>query len=161
MKKAVIDKINEQINKEYYSAYLYLKMSVVMEEEKKPGYANWLFHQYKEELEHAEDFVRFLQKRGVAPVLETIEATDVNERKPLEIARRVLAHEVAVSESIYELWKIAADKEDYPAVRFAQKYVDEQVEEEEHAQAILDMYELAGDNLSAQLFVDGQLGARK
>lgn len=87
MKQEVLDALNEQINYELYSAYIYLNLSIAMERENYKGYAKWLANHYKEELEHADQFIEFIQKRDARPVLKTIEMKDLEVKEPLEVAK--------------------------------------------------------------------------
>ena len=101
MDKRIIEALNEQINFELYSAYLYLGLSLAMEEQNYKGYAAWLSDHHEEELSHAKAFIDFMHKRGVKPTLHQIEIADAKQTEPLQVAKAVLEHEQKVSQRIY------------------------------------------------------------
>lgn len=160
MEQAVIDAMNEQINFEMYSGYVYLQMSLLMEKENYKGYSDWLFKQYKEEFKHAEDFMRFLQKRDVTPTLKPIEAPKLSIRGPLNIAKMALEHEKKVTGRIYKLHDLAKKNDDYATEIFMHSYISEQIEEEDIAKNIVDKFTLAGDSTAACYAVDRELAGR-
>lgn len=161
MKQELLKKFNEQINFEMTSAYLYLEMSLHMDDANFKGYSNWLFLQYKEEFDHAEQFIDYLQKRGIRPELQVIEKPSLSAKTPLEIAKAVLEHEKKVSSAIYELHDIARDTKDYSAELFLHGFIEEQTEEEENALDIIDRFTFAADDIATQFAVDCQLGQRE
>lgn len=107
MENTVIVALNEQINFELYSGYIYLQLSLAMEKKNYKGYSNWLKKHYHEELRHAEDFIEFMLKRGVTPTLKTIEVKDFDVSEPIEVANIVFDHEKKVTNRIYELHDVA------------------------------------------------------
>lgn len=160
MDKKVIDIMNEQINYEMHSGYIYLQASLVMEKENYKGYSQWLFAHYKEEFEHAEDFMSYLQKRDVTPTLMPIQNEDVKVTTPLEVAQLILDHERKVTKRIYEIHDVAKNANDYATEIFMHKYINEQIEEEDVAKDIVDSFTLAGDNISARLTIDRSLNSK-
>ena len=100
MKKEVLNALNEQINFELYSGYIYLNLSIAMERENYKGYAKWLANHYKEELAHADQFIEFIQKRDAKPELMPIEMKNFDVKEPLEVAKIILDHENKVTERI-------------------------------------------------------------
>lgn len=139
---------------EMYSGYIYLQASLVMEKENYKGYSKWLFDHYKEEFTHAEDFIAFLQKRDITPVLSDIKYHAVTAKTPLEVAQIILEHEQKVTARISALLEQARKLGDYATEIFLHSYINEQIEEEDIAKNNLDRFTLAGDNISARLSVD-------
>lgn len=160
MKTEVLKALNEHINLEYASAYLYLNMSVAMEDAGLKGYAHWLKKQWHEELEHAEKMIEFVQRRNEKPELSAIEVLPVPNTKPVEMAQAVLDHEKMVTEKIHELRTFAIEQGDQALEVFLQWYVSEQVEEEANTQEILDMFTIAGDDKALVFTVDNVLRQR-
>lgn len=160
MDKTVQKAFNDQINFEMSSAYLYLAMSISMHSKNYKGYANWLLKQHSEELEHASDFIEFMQKRDVDVVLQDIKTSKVNFSTPLDAAKEVLAHEQKVTKKIHALHDIAKKAGDYASEIFLHSYISEQIQEEDSAQDIIDKFEFAGNSKSAQYAVDRELASR-
>lgn len=159
MEQKVIDVLNEQINFELHSAYLYLGLSLEMEDKNYKGYSKWLSAHHDEELEHAKAFIDFMHKRGVKPTLHQIEMADTNYSEPLEVAKAVLEHEQKVSQKIYKIHDIAKQANDYATEIFMHKFIEEQTEEEDVTREIVDQFTLAGDNIGARMIIDRELGA--
>lgn len=147
--KKVAEAINDQINMEYYSAFLYLDMSSSMDDKGFRGYASWLFLQYKEELEHAEKFIAYLQSRGEQPNLMKIDAPEEVPNVPLIVAEAAYGHEVKVSRSIDKIYALACKEQDFATASFLKWFIDEQVEEEETTSEIVDLFKLAGEGVGA------------
>ncbi|MEG0250273.1 MAG: ferritin [Peptostreptococcus sp.] len=157
MEKEVLKAMNEHINLEIYSGYLYLTMSIQMEKYNYKGFSKWLLDHSKEELSHAEDFISYLQKRNVSATLYDIKADSIDKKEPLDIAKLVLKHEAKVTSQIYELHDIAKKNNDYATEVFMHKYINEQIEEEDLAQTIIDKFTFAGDSTAAKYSVDKEL----
>lgn len=160
MEQKLIDEFNEQINMELYSAYMYLEFSINLMDEGYVGYSSWLQEQYKEELEHAQAFIHYMQRRDVKPSLKKIDMSGVTEVEPVKVAEMVLDHEKKISRSIDDLYTMAQDQKDYASKSFLQGFVDEQVEEEEQSTDVLGAFKMAGDDISARIMVDRWLGKR-
>lgn len=159
--KKLAEAINDQINMEYYSAFLYLDMSSSMDAKGFRGYAYWLFLQYKEELEHAEKFIAYLQSRGEKPVLMKIDAPEKVPEVPLVVAEAAYGHEVKVSRSIDKIYAMACKEQDFATASFLKWFIDEQVEEEESTSEIVDLFKLAGEGAGALFAIDHKLGSRR
>lgn len=160
MKKEVLNALNEQINFELYSGYIYLNLSIAMERENYKGYAKWLANHYKEELAHADQFIEFIQKRDAKPELMTIEMKNFDVKEPLEVAKIILDHEKKVTERIYKIHDVAKKSDDYATEIFMHQFINEQIEEEELALDIVDNFTLAGDNIAAKITIDRELGSK-
>lgn len=156
----LIAAINDQIQAEFYSAYLYLAMSLYCETQNYRGFAHWLKKQYEEETGHALKLIAHLNERGAATVLKKIEAPSAVFGTPAELFAEVLKHEQYVTERIHDLYALAQKEKDYAAEIMLQWFVNEQVEEEAAAAEVLAMLKMAGDNKSALLFINGELGKR-
>lgn len=154
MDKKVIKEMNQHINLEFYSGYLYMALSIQMEKMNYKGYSKWLKDHFHEEICHAQDFIEFMQKRDVSAELLDIKSESFDLTDPLEVAKLVLEHERKVTASIYKLHDIVKEYKDYATEIFLHKYIDEQIEEEDLAQTIIDKFTFAGDSTSAKYAVD-------
>jgi len=152
--------MNLQINKEMYSGYLYLSMAAHFESENLPGFSHWMTMQAEEELEHAMKFFNFLNEIGERVELDTIEKPDTEFDDPIKVFEQVLEHEKYVTSRIHLLYNLAVEKNDYPTQMFLQWFVNEQVEEEANATAILEMLKIGGAKGNALLMIDRQLADR-
>lgn len=146
--KELVAMINEQINAELESAYIYLEITNYYRFKGMNGFANWFTKQYKEEMEHAEKFMHYLHQEGEQVVLKDVRAPKhefKSDREPLELQ---LGHEELVTSLIYKLMDKALEEKDYRTESLLRWYVDEQTEEEEHARDLLEMYDVyAKDNI--------------
>lgn len=153
--------INEQINKEMYSAYLYLAMSAWCASQGFPGAARWLKIQFEEEMEHADKFFDYMITRGARVELAEIKAPKAEFKSVKSLFDEVLKHEQFVTQSIYTIVETAQKEKDHASVSFLQWFVNEQVEEESHAQEIVDFLAKIGDSTQGLMILDGKLGKRK
>jgi ferritin len=158
--KTMQDAINDQINKELYSSYLYLSMAAYFEDTNLPGFAHWMRIQEAEEREHAMKLYDFLLERGGRVVLKAIDAPKTEWKSPLEVAEEVAAHEAKVTASIYALYETALKEKDYPAQIMLQWFITEQVEEEKNAGEIVSNLKLIEAHGTAVLMLDHRLGKR-
>ena len=159
--KTLQDAINEQINKELYSAYLYLSMAAYFEGQNLGGFSNWMKVQYQEETAHAMKFFAYLYDRGGAVTLKAIAQPPSKFKTPLEVFKQVLEHEKSVTDSINKLYELALKEKDYPTQSALQWFINEQVEEEKNASSIIQTLELAGNSPVSVLMMDRQLSVRK
>lgn len=151
---------NGQINKEMYSAYLYMAMSAHTAEVGLKGFANWLMVQFHEEMLHAMKFYEFVQSRGGSVELQAIEQPPAQWKNPLEMFEKVLEHEQFVTKSINDLVDLAREEHDHASEIFLQWYVTEQVEEEESANDIITQLKLVGDSPQGIMMLDKDLSQR-
>jgi len=158
--KAVHDKMNDQIQAEMYSAYLYLSMAAQFETQNLPGFANWMRKQAKEELEHGLKFFDFVNERGGAVMLKAIEQPPTSFGSPTDVFKAVLTHEQLVTSLIEGVYEVAVQEKDYASQIFLNWFVSEQVEEEKHATGILETLKMAGDKGNALIMLDRALGQR-
>lgn len=152
--------LNEQINKEFYSSYLYLAMSAHFENVNLSGFAKWMKVQADEEQEHGMKFYSYLLERGAKVELGLIAGPVVEGKTNLEIFKQVQEHEVAVTASINTLYELALKEKDYPTQIMLQWFISEQVEEEKNAADIIAQLEMIQDKGTAVLMLDHQLGHR-
>jgi ferritin len=151
---------NDQINEELYSAYVYLAMSAHFERLNLEGFTNWMRQQAQEELQHAMRLFDHINRRGGTVALKAVGEPPLDFGTPLEVFEKALAHEQHITGCISSLYKIALEENDYPAQMELQWFIDEQVEEEENAGRVVDQLKMAGDNQSALLMLDRELGQR-
>ena len=161
MNKKVYKAFNEQVQAELYSAYMYLAMSVHLEDENFKGMAHWMRLQYEEEREHAFRLMKFMQERGVKPELLQIDMPPAEFGTPLEVFTKALEHEKYVTSRIHEMYEVAMKEKDYAAMSHLLWFIDEQVEEEDQTREIVDKLTMVGDNMNGLFVIDSQLGARK
>lgn len=161
MNKKVYKVFNEQVQAELYSAYMYLAMSMYLEDKNFKGMAHWLKVQYEEERAHAFRLAKFMQERGVKPELLQIDAPPAEYGTPLEVFTKALEHEQYVTSRIHSMYEVAAKEKDYAAMTHLHWFIDEQVEEEDQTREIVDKLTMVGDNMNGLFVIDGQLGARK
>lgn len=158
--KPMQDAMNEQINKELFSSYLYLSMAAYFEAKNLSGFSHWMRVQADEEREHAMKFYNFILETGGNVVLKAIDAPKTEWNSNLEVAEEVAAHEAKVTASIYALYELALKEKDYPAQMMLQWFITEQVEEERNAAEIVADLKLIEERGTAVLMLDKQLGKR-
>jgi ferritin len=154
------DAINEQINKELYSAYMYLSMAAYCEDANLPGSARWMSAQANEEVEHAMKFFGYVNERGGRVVLKAIDQPSIEFQGLLDVFERTLEHEQYVTSLIHDLYALALEEKDYASQTFLQWFIDEQVEEEASATEIVETLKMIGDKGHALVMLDRQLGSR-
>jgi ferritin len=160
IKKSIQKAINEQINKEFYSAYLYLAMANSFESRNLKGIAKWLFVQDKEEISHADKFIDFLNEREGRVELTHIEAPKKDWASVLEAFEDAYNHEVFISDSINKIVELAREEKDFSTEVFLGWFVKEQVEEEEQTLDIVMKLKLIGETGQALYLFDKELGQR-
>jgi ferritin len=152
--------INDQINKELYSGYLYLGMSAWCESANLPGAAHWLKAQAAEEQGHALKFYEFVFDRLGKVTLDAIAKPPQEYTSLLDLFEQVLQHEQKVTALINGLYKAALAESDYAAQVLLQWFIDEQVEEEKNASMVVETLKMVGVQGAALFMVDRQLGSR-
>ncbi len=153
--------LNEQIVQEFYASQYYLSMSAYFERTGYPGFAHWMRMQADEEREHALRIFDFVNDREGRVTLGRIDSPPSEFGSPLEVFQAALAHERKVTALIGELYRLALEEVDYPTQVMLQWFVNEQVQEEKIASDIVDRLRLAGDNKSALLLLETELGQRQ
>ena len=158
--KTMEQAINEQINKELYSSYLYLSMAAYFEGKNLPGFATWMRVQADEEREHGMKFFEYLVDRGGNVELKPIAGPATDWKTSLDAFKQVQEHEAFVTASINALYEQALKEKDYPTQVLLQWFITEQVEEEKNAAEIVQQIELIDAKGTAVLMLDHQLGKR-
>ncbi|HOH97514.1 MAG TPA: ferritin [Candidatus Cloacimonadota bacterium] len=152
--------INEQINKELYSEYLYISMQAWFANQNLDGMATWMDAQGKEERFHAMKFFNYLIERGGKVALKPIDGPQVDFDNPLKAFSQAYKHEQLVTKSINDLMDLAIKENDHAAKSFLQWFVDEQVEEEASVDKIVAQLKMVGDNGHGIMMIDRELGQR-
>lgn len=160
LSKTMQDAINEQIQKEYHSSYLYLAMAAYCEAGNLPGSAKWMRLQSQEELSHAMKLYDHVVDRGGRVTLQAIPQPPAEYKSALDVFEKVLAHEQLVTASIHKLYASALKENDYAAQVMLQWFVTEQVEEEKSAGAVVEQLKAIGDSKNGLLMLDRHLGKR-
>ncbi len=152
--------LNDQLNKEFYSAYIYLGMSAFCSKNGLNGAANWFFIQYQEENAHAMKFFKYLGDQNIDVVLSPIAQPKGGYTNLLEAFKASLEHEQKMSEWLNNLSDLAMKEKDHATYTLLQWYVTEQVEEEATFNEIIDKLKLVGDNGYGIFMIDKDLAAR-
>lgn len=160
LSEKVLLAINEQINREMYSAYLYLAMSSWCSQNGLTGVANWMRVQYQEEMFHAFKMYDYIIEQDGKAALKAIDQPPADFKSPLHVFEEVLAHEKKVTAWINGVVKAADAESDYATHNFMQWFVNEQVEEEANAKTILDDLKLAGDKGPGLFMINRELAQR-
>ena len=160
LSKKVVELLNDQVNKEFYSAYLYLDMSNYYNNEGLDGFANWYKIQAQEERDHAVLFIEYLQQNGEAVVLEAIGKPDKEFSKFTDPLEAGAEHERFVTGLIHNIYAAAYDEKDFRTMQFLDWFVKEQAEEEENADDLIRKFELFGGDSKGLYMLDNELAAR-
>ena len=152
--------LNNQVNAELYSSYLYLAMHAYVEKLGLKGFANWMYVQVQEEMAHAMGLYNYILTRGGTVNLGAIEKPEGTWNSIFEVIEAVYAHEQKVTSLINGLVDVAEEVKDRAAVSFLDWYVKEQVEEEDNVETILATLKLIGSDVNALLNYDKDLGTR-
>ena len=158
--KPMQEAMNEQINKEFYSSYLYLSMAAYFEDRNLMGFGHWMRLQADEEREHAMKFYNFILDAGGRVYLKAIDAPATDWKSNLEVAEQVAEHEAKVTASIHDLYELALKEKDYAAQVMLQWFITEQVEEEKNAAELLAKLRLIEERGTAVLMLDHRLSKR-
>ena len=152
--------INEQINAELWSAYLYLSMSMDAEAKGYKGVANWFYVQWLEEQDHAHILMNYLNSRDCKVELKPIKEVRTEWNTILEMFQETLRHEKVVTSLINNLAAIAAEDKDFASSNMLVWFINEQVEEEESARDMIFAVESVEDNKYGMYQLDKQLATR-
>jgi len=152
--------LNNQLNAELHSAYIYLSMSAYFEDKNLRGFANWMRVQAQEEMFHSMKFYNFILERRGRVLLQPIAAVPTDWASPMEVFQEALKHEQKITGLIHNLVDLALQEHDHPANSFLQWFVDEQVEEEANADAVVQQLTLAANSGAALLMLDREMAAR-
>ncbi len=160
MSKNLYEKMNDQMNLEYESAFIYKAMSAWCAEEDFEGAERWLTLQYEEEIEHGEKFRNFLHDIDHKTSFTGMEPAKSEFASLLEVFELALEHEKLITKRIQELYKQAVEESNYEAQVFLNWFIEEQVEEEAHVGAVVSKLQKIGDSPSGLFMFDAVLGKR-
>ncbi|WP_010479663.1 ferritin [Thermococcus zilligii] len=160
LSEKMLKALNEQLNKELFSAYFYFGLAAYFRDKSLEGFASWMEAQAEEELGHALRIYDYIFDRGGKVELERIEKPKQTFESPLKAFEAVYLHEVGVTQSIFKLVDLAREENDHATHNFLQWFVKEQVEEEASTKAILDKLKIIGDSPQGTFILDRELKAR-
>ena len=160
MDKKVHQLLNEQINKEFYSAYLYLDFSNYFKAQGLDGFANWYMIQAQEERDHAMLFYQYLQNENQKVTLEAIAKPDKVFTCHMDVLKAGLEHEEYVTSLIHDIYAVAYEVKDFRAMQFLDWFVKEQGEEETNANDLITKLELFGSDPKSLYMLNSDLKAR-
>ena len=160
IQKKIEDALNEQINAEFWSAYLYLSMSLQFEHDGRKGMEKWFRIQFQEEQAHALALIDYLNARDGKVVLKPIAEVPASWNSPKDAFEATLEHEKNVTAMINNLYAMAEEAKDFATRQKLNTFVAEQVEEEESVRQIIDDLTLIGEDGTGLLQIDRELGAR-
>ena len=162
MNKKLLALIEDQINKELWSAYIYYDMAEFYRSKGLDGFHKWFENQAREEVEHAEKFMEFLHDRDEEFALKSIEAPNQKYKDLREPLVYQVEHEKLVTSLILNIYKCAKEVGDISAEVFMHWYVNEQMEEESHSKDLLDRYDMYGKDGGLGLHqIDKEIGKDK
>jgi len=156
----MLKELNQQVNEELYSSYIYLAMASDLEDKGFKGMATWMRVQAREEEVHAQIFYNYITERGGRVELEAIEKPPTTWKDPLDIFKGAYAHEQHITGRINHMVGVAREVNDNASLQMLQWFVEEQVEEEANASEIVRQLEIAGGNGHAHLMLDREMGSR-
>ena len=160
MNEKVRELLNQQINKEFYSAYLYLEFSNYFEDAGLDGFANWYMIQAQEERDHAMLFYTYLQNEDQKVTLEAIAKPDKTFEAHIDVLKAGLEHEKYVTSLINDIYAAAYDVKDFRTMQFLDWFVKEQGEEETNATDLITKMELFGSDPRSLYLLNQELGTR-
>ena len=160
LSKRMLKELNNQINAEFWSAYLYLSMTAYFEENNLSGFAKWMNIQYQEETTHANRLFKYVYERGGSVKLQPIDAVKTIWKDEIEIFQDTLDHERKVTALINNLVDIAIEEKDHATNNMLQWFISEQVEEEASVEEILSQLKMLEGNKHGLLMLDRELKQR-
>ena len=160
MNDTIAKLLNEQINKEFYSAYLYLDMSNFYDDLDLDGYANYYMIQAQEERDHALLFMKYMQNNGLKVTLEAIDKPDKVFNDPMDPLEIAAEHERYVTALINDIYHECYEARDYRTMKFLDWFVDEQREEEKNADSMVNRFKLFGHDAKGLYSLDQEFAGR-
>ncbi|MDO4733056.1 MAG: ferritin [Bacillota bacterium] len=160
MDKKVQDLLNQQVNKEFYSAYLYLDIANYYIDHDLDGFGNWYNIQAQEERDHAMLFIQYLQQNSIPVELDAIAKPDKVFQSPLEPLQAGAEHERYVTSLIHDIYEAAYSVRDFRTMQFLDWFVKEQGEEEANADAMVNKFKLFGDDPKSLYLLNQELATR-
>lgn len=160
LSQRVVELLNRQVNKEFYSAYLYLDFSNYYYDKGLDGFGNWYKIQAQEERDHAMLFIQYLQNNGAKIELESVAKPGIELVNAKAVLAEGLKHEQYVTSLIHNIYDAAYSVKDFRTMQFLDWFVKEQGEEETNAENLVKRFELFGDDPKSLYMLDNELGAR-
>jgi ferritin len=161
LNKKIVDLLNRQINREFFSSFLYLDMSNYYYDENLNGFGSWFEVQTQEEYAHAMLFIQYMQNNGHRPILEAIEKPNIEFKSFKHVLEETYKHELFISESINDIYAVAYELKDFRTMQFLDWFVKEQGEEEKNVDDINKRYDLFGGDPKGLYMLDSELASRK
>ncbi len=158
--KKMVEALNEQINKELYSGYLYAAMSSFASSRGMSGVANWFNIQAQEEVSHAQKFYAYVNSQGGRVVFKAIDEPPQEYSSVAALFEKTLEHEKFVTSLINDLVSLSKEEKDYATEVMLQWFITEQIEEEENASEILNKLKMVGEDGNGVFMLDKELGQR-
>ena len=152
--------LNTQVNKEFYSAYLYLEFSNFYTEQGLAGFANWYKVQAQEERDHAMLMIQYLQNNDCPVTLEAIDKPDAELHDNMDPLKAGFKHEQYVTSLIHTIYEAAYEARDFRTMQYLDWFVKEQGEEETNASELIKKMELFGTDAKGLYMLDAELGSR-
>lgn len=160
LNKKITDLLNSQINKEFYSSYLYLDMSNYYYDNSLNGFGNWFGIQTQEEYAHAMLFVKYMQNNGEKVALEAIKKPDIVYAGFKQALDEAYKHELYISQSINDIYAVAHELKDFKTMQFLDWFVKEQGEEEKNVDELCKRFDLFGTDARGLYLIDTELASR-
>ncbi|NJE04717.1 ferritin [Thermococcus sp. M36] len=161
LSERMLKALNEQLNRELYSAYLYFSMAAYFEDMNLEGFANWMKAQAEEELGHALRFYNYIYDRNGRVELKAVQEPPKEWDSPLAAFEAAYEHEQFITRHIHELAALAEEEKDYSTRAFLEWFINEQVEEEANVKKIVDKLKFAKDSPQVIFMLDQELGQRQ
>ncbi len=158
--KKVAELLNDQVNKELYSAYLYLDFALYYDEIGLDGFANWYKIQAQEERDHAMLFYQYLHNNNAKVTLEAIAKPEKKLDSDMDVLKAGLEHEMYVTGLINDIYAAAHEAKDFRTMQFLDWFVKEQGEEEVNANDMISKMELFGSDPKGLYMLNSELGSR-
>jgi len=160
LNKELVSLINNQINMEWYSAYIYLDIYSYYADQNLNGFSNWFNVQTQEERDHAMLFIKYLLNNSEKVALQDVKAPNASYKNFRDPAVAAFEHEQKVTESIYNIYSFASSIKDFRTTQFLDWFVKEQGEEEKNTEDIVKRYDLFGNDAKGLFLLDAELAAR-
>ncbi len=161
MDKKVVELLNAQVNKEFFSAYLYLGISKFFTQQDLPGFASWYRVQAEEEQEHAMKIYNYLLEQDQDVTLDQISAVDIKLKDALDAAKEADKHEHYITDSIEKIMDAAIKAKDYRTQLFLNWFITEQEEEENNSKEMIAKIEMVGTDKKSLYLLDKEVGHRE
>lgn len=156
----IVKKLNEQLNFEWYSAYMYMDIANYFADENLDGFANWFTIQTQEERDHAKLFNQYLLNNSQRPVLDKLDAPNPEYKDVRSALEETFEHEKKITAAINDIYAVAYEQKDFRTMQFLDWFVKEQNEEEKNAEDLIKKYDLFGTDPKGLYLLDQELSAR-